>query len=278
MIKLNDVLLKRNNKFIIKDINWKFENGEKWVLLGKNGIGKSTLINILSTTLFPTAGNVEILGKTLGKTDVFELRKLIGVLGADLGSRINNSELVQNVVMTQKYAMTGVWGDSRDVFKKEDLEKANELLNFFGVEKIKDRYWGLLSQGERKRVMLARALMNDPKILLFDEPTAGLDLAARETVINILNKLSVYDREFQKERVVVLVNHNIEEIPPSFNKIAIMGETEENAGTIIFKGDIDRTLTSENLSKAYGVNLDVTKTANLRYFASASVIIEQKSE
>jgi iron complex transport system ATP-binding protein len=280
MLNLEGVSVSRSGLQILDNVNWAVNAGENWVLLGPNGIGKSTLLNICWTHIFPTIGSAQILGKTLGEVDVFELRKRIGVLGADLGANILGSERVFDVIRTAKHAMLGVWGDGRDdeLFNADDNARVEELLALFRIERLKNRAWGVLSQGERKRVLMCRTLMLDPDLLLFDEPTAGLDLAGREQVINILNKLALDNAMTKRNRAIVLVNHNVEEIPPSFNKIAIMGTTgaENRTGTILFQGDMERNLTSENLTRAYGVDLNVQKLANLRYFASASVIISEE--
>jgi iron complex transport system ATP-binding protein len=277
--ELEGVSVVRNGTTIVRDINWTVPTGENWVLLGANGIGKSTLMNIISTRMFPTTGSVRILGRQLGKVDVFELRKHIGILGADLTTLFLRDETVLNVVRTAIHSMTGIWGDERDadLFTPADTERARYLLELFGVLKLYDRPWGVLSQGERKRVLMARTLMSDPDLLLFDEPTAGLDLAAREQVINTLNKLALENRECGRNRTVILVNHNVEEIPPSFNKIAIMGRAFGGAGAILHQGDIKKNLTSRNLTEAYGIDLHVQRMANLRYFASTSVIIDRSA-
>ncbi|MDR2082280.1 MAG: ATP-binding cassette domain-containing protein [Candidatus Ancillula trichonymphae] len=289
MLDFQNVNIIRSGLEIVSNVNWKVFSGENWVLLGPNGIGKSTLLNICWAHIFPTTGTAEIFRNRLGKVDIFELRRKIGILGADLGANILGSEVVFDVIRTAKCAMLGIWGDSRDdaLFTVADDARADELLELFKIQHLKNRNWGVLSQGERKRVLMCRTLMPDPDLLLFDEPTAGLDLAARELVINILNKLALENAVTKRGRAIILVNHNVEEIPPSFNKIAIMGARNTNpqvsceqkqqpqTGTILFQGDIDKNLTSEKLTRAYGVDLNVQKLANLRYFASASVIISE---
>ncbi|MDR0950645.1 MAG: ATP-binding cassette domain-containing protein [Candidatus Ancillula sp.] len=275
MLKLQDVKVVRNRNIIVQDINWTVNSGENWVLLGPNGVGKSTLINIIAARRFPTKGKVTILGSELGKIDVFKLRQKIGILSNDLDNAFPNSLSAHEIVFSAAKGMMGSWGDERDknIFEQKDYDKAEELLIMFGAKKIINRPWGVLSQGERKRVQMARTLMTDPDLLLFDEPTAGLDLAGREYVINTLTRLSSYDRDEDRKRAVILVNHNVEEIPPSFDKIALMGYLNEQTGTILYQGDIRQNLTSEKLTHAYGISLDVTRQPNLRYFASTSVIV-----
>ncbi|MDR1448223.1 MAG: ATP-binding cassette domain-containing protein [Candidatus Ancillula sp.] len=278
VLDFQGISVTRSGVEILADLNWEVSSGENWVLLGPNGIGKSTLLSICWAHIFPTTGTAKILGEQLGKVDIFQLRRKIGILGADLGENILNSEVVFDVIRTAKHAMFGIWGDSRDdtLFTVDDNARADELLDLFKIQHLKNRAWGVLSQGERKRVLMCRTLMIDPDLLLFDEPTAGLDLAGRELVINVLNKLALENSVTKRGRAIILVNHNVEEIPPSFNKIAIMGTTEYGSGTILFQGDIEKNLTSEKLTRAYGIDLTVQKLANLRYFASACVIISEE--
>jgi iron complex transport system ATP-binding protein len=277
LFSLTDVVVKRSGSTIVENINWTVNPGDNWVLLGPNGIGKSTIVNIISSRMFPTSGGVQLLGQTLGKVDVFQLRPKIGVLGADIGSTFPNSETVLKIVALAQAGMTSGWGDGRDdqYLTPEVVQRAKEMLELFSVGQLEQRMWGVLSQGERKRVQMARTLMSDPELLLFDEPTAGLDLAGREQVINVLNKLAAANRKSGKS--ILLVNHNVEEIPPSFDNIAIMGRSVQNnllsSGTILYSGKMSDTLNSANLSAAYGIDLQVIRTANLRYFASTSVIL-----
>jgi iron complex transport system ATP-binding protein len=265
----------RTGKSILRAVNWEVLLGESWVLLGPNGIGKSTLVNILSSRMFPTAGSVHLLGRKMGTFDLSTLRSEIGVLGADIGRAFGGNELAVHLVALGLSGMTGTWGDIRDAdcLSAEHLDRAYHLLDVFGAKHIAKQNWGVLSQGERKKVMMARTLMPSPKILLFDEPTAGLDLGAREQVINTLNILAKKAHD-AKNRSIILVNHNVEEIPPSFSKVAIMGQGQGGAGSILYQGDMKKNLTSKHLSKAYGIDLTVQRTPNLRYFASASVIIK----
>ncbi|GHT81020.1 ABC transporter ATP-binding protein [Actinomycetota bacterium] len=274
--KLEGVKVVRDRKIIVNDINWEVKPQENWVLLGPNGIGKSTIVNIIATYGFPTSGSATVLDKKLGEVDVFELRKRIGILSADFSNKFLNTEKVLDIVRLGKTATLSTWGDHRDqdIYRAQDEEKALQLLNEFGVLKIAEAKWGVLSQGERKRVQMARVLMNDPELLLLDEPTAGLDLAGREYVINTLNRIGSANSS-GKRCAIVLVNHQVEEIPPCFDKVAIMASDENGSGVIKYQGDIKSVLTSQNLTNAYKIDLNVVRTANLRYFASSSVIIDQ---
>jgi iron complex transport system ATP-binding protein len=287
---LQNVKVVRDGRSIVNDVNWTVNSGENWVLLGPNGIGKSTLINIISTRMFPTSGTVDVLGNRMGSVNVETLRPRIGVLGSDISASFYPGEMVIDLVALGGTSMTGTWGsrqaetpagelveDERDALlaMNDRHEKASEMLEMFGVRKLQDAKWGVLSQGERKRVQMARTLMSDPDLLLFDEPTAGLDLAGRELVINTLNHIASINRQ-NKNCAILLVNHNVEEIPPSFDNVAIMGAQTPETGTILYQGDIRKTLKSENLTQAYGIDLTVQRMPNLRYFASASVILERQ--
>lgn len=283
-VKLNNICLVRQNKRIISDISWTINPSENWVLLGKNGIGKSTLINIICTRCFPTQGDAYIFGKKMGDVDLTALRPSIGVLTADIANSIPNNSTALEVVVSAKHEMLSLWGDSRDqkLYSHEDFDRAFLLLEEFRISHISNREWGKLSQGEKKRILIARTLFNNPDLLIYDEPTAGLDLGAREFVINMLTQLSAADKS--NKRSIILVNHNVEEIPPSFEHTAIMGNSKSKSdnkdfykstsGTIIYQGLTKNILNSDNLSNAYGINISVVKMPNLRYFASSSVVIE----
>lgn len=293
VFSLTDVTYSRSRKKILERINWSVRSGENWVLLGANGIGKSTLINIISTRAFPTSGSVRVLGEKLGAVDVFKLRPRIGILGSDYALNFNNDENVLDLVAMGATAMTGSWGDDRDnaFLTQESRDLAYAKLADFGASSLVDKPWGVLSQGERKRVQMARTLMCEPELLLFDEPTAGLDLAGREIVINVLNKIAGNAQNNYangKKPAIILVNHHVEEIPPSFDRCALMGTIDmtddqcasengshTNTGTIIRQGLMSDVLTSANLTQAYCIDLTVTRLPNLRYNASASVIIER---
>ena len=255
VIDVREVVVRRGNKEILR-ANWQARLGERWVILGPNGAGKTTLLKLVAAREHPTTGTVTLLGERLGRTDVFELRPRIGFASAALAEFIPPEEKVQDVVLTAAYAVTGRW---REHYDEIDQERARVLLNAFGAFPLADRAFGTLSTGEQKRVAIARALMTDPELLLLDEPSAGLDLAARETLLATLSALAI-DPEAP---VLVMVTHDVETIPVGITHVLLLRE-----GLIVASGPINTTLTAKNLTATFGI--PITLTANLgRFFARA---------
>jgi iron complex transport system ATP-binding protein len=244
-IELADVSVFRGSQPILHNINWRIREGERWVVLGPNGAGKTTLLDILSTNIFPTQGMVSLLGEMLGLVDVFELRPRIGVSSALMTGRIPDDEKVLDVVRTSSFGMTA---SGRESYEIEDNQRALQLLQQWGVGELVDRVFGTLSEGERKRVLIARSLMTNPELLLLDEPAAGLDIKARETLIQTLSELS----ENPLAPVTVLVTHHVEEIPTGATHVLLMSH-----GKVVAQGEIDAVLTSELLERAFELPLEL---------------------
>ncbi len=257
VLDLENVNVRRGTKNIVNDLSWRVNEGERWIVLGRNGAGKTTLMQLASTRMHPTSGTVKVLGEQMGRVDVFELRPRVGLASAALAERIPGDERVQDVVLTAAYGRTGRWNEQYDDF---DIERAQDLMAAFGVSELKDRHYGTLSEGERKRTQIARALMTDPELLLLDEPGAGLDLGGREELIAALSELA----EYEAAPVLVLVTHHVEEIPPGFTHLLLLKD-----GGAYAAGPIDQTLTDENLSGAFGLPLKVTKDSD-RWSARAA--------
>lgn len=265
VLQLHDVEFRRNRRVIIADVNFTIRAGEKWVLFGPNGIGKSTVVSMLATRTFPSRGKVFILGHQLGKYDVFKLRTRIGLASAALGRQFPEFEDPLDVVVTGLSAVTGRW---RDEYTAEEYARARALLRDFSVGYLEGKQMWRLSEGERTRVLIARALMGEPELLIMDEPTTGLDLGGREQVMRTLSRIG---RE-SSERAVLLVTHRLEEIPQGFDHIAIMGrkpvsaeETDNDgidamgnpsAGTIIYSGPLEEGLTDERLSALFDMPIE----------------------
>ena len=257
VIDLDGVGVRRGGTQLLHDVRWRVELDERWVILGPNGAGKSTLLNLAAGRMHPSAGTVRVLGEQLGRTDLAELRMRVGLAMAALGERIPTEEPVRDVVLTAAWAVVGRW---RESYEKADADRAMELLAQFGVAGLADRAYGTLSEGERKRVLIARALMTDPELLLLDEPAAGLDLGGREDLVGRLAGLA-HDPDAP---ALILVTHHVEEIPPGFSHALLLRE-----GRVVTQGLLDETLTSENLSETFGLPLRVERTGD-RYTARAA--------
>ena len=243
VLDLKGVTVRRGGKAILDAVDWRVNEGERWVVLGRNGAGKTTLLQVASARLHPTAGTADVLGERLGRVDVFELRTRIGFASAALLARVPPEEKVRDVVLTAAYGVTGRWRESYEEF---DTERADDLLRAFGVDGLADRRFGTLSEGERKRTQIARSLMTDPEVLLLDEPAAGLDLGGREELVGALGELAGDPHS----PVLVLVTHHVEEIPPGFTHVMLLRD-----GAVHRAGPIREVLTAENLSEAFGLPL-----------------------
>lgn len=248
VLDLQAVTIRRGTTTILDEVTWTVREGERWVVLGRNGAGKTTLLQVAAGRMHPTSGTADLLGSRLGRVDVFELRPRIGLSSASLADRIPAGEQVRDVVLTAAYGVTGRW---REEYESLDESRAGDLLAAFGVAHLSDRYFGTLSEGERKRVQIARSLMTDPELLLLDEPAAGLDLGGREELVAALAELAGDSRS----PVLVLVTHHVEEIPPGFTHLLLL-----RAGKAFAAGPIDEVLTAETLSGAFDLPLVVDKT------------------
>lgn len=253
---LENVVVHRSGRDILGPMSFAATEGERWVILGPNGAGKSTLLKLLATEIFPTSGKITLLEATLGKVDIFELRTRIGVCGSMKHEQIPDDELVRDVVITAAYAVLGRWNEAYDLW---DESRASALLTTFGVRQLGERLYGTLSDGEKKRVQIARALMIDPELLLLDEPTAGLDLGGREDLLRRFAEFANDDRA----PVTVTVTHHIEEIPKGTTHALLLKD-----GKIAVSGPVAEVITSEHLSEVFSIGMDVTSSDG-RFFARA---------
>jgi iron complex transport system ATP-binding protein len=238
----------RGDTVILDDVSWEVEEGQRWVVLGPNGAGKTTLLQLAAARIHPTTGVVGILGEVLGTVDVFELRPRIGLASAALAERIPPNERVRDVVVTASYGVVGRW---REAYDGLDEGRADELLEALGADHLATRRFGTLSEGERKRVQIARALMTDPELMLLDEPAAGLDLGGREDLVRRLGLIAADE----DAPALVLVTHHVEEIPPGFTHVLLL-----RGGLVVAAGPIATTLTAGTLADTFGIALELARS------------------
>ena len=256
VLELNDVSVVRDGNRILDSINWTVDSDERWVILGPNGAGKTTLLSIASASIHPSSGTARILSETLGKVDVFELRPRIGFASTALAKRIPADERVVNVVLTAAYSVTGRWNET---YEELDVKRARRVLAEWKLAHLENRRFGDLSDGEQKRVQIARAVMTDPELLLLDEPAASLDLGAREELLQLLSGYA----SAPGAPGIVMVTHHVEEIPAAFTHALLLAN-----GRVTASGRISDVVTAENLSSTFGLDLEVTEN-NGRYAARA---------
>jgi iron complex transport system ATP-binding protein len=247
VVELAEVSVRRGDATLLDEVSWTVRDDERWVVLGPNGAGKTTLLQLVAATIHPTSGVAGVLGEVLGAVDVFELRPRIGWMSAAIGDRIPRAERVGDVVVSAAYAVLGRW---REQYDSGDHARAAELLDQLGSGHLSERTFGTLSEGERKRVQVARALMTDPELLLLDEPAAGLDLGAREDLMGILSALAAS----ADSPALVLVSHHVEEIPPGFTHALLLRD-----GAVVAAGPIEQTLSAAALGETFGVALEVDR-------------------
>jgi iron complex transport system ATP-binding protein len=243
VLELASVSVVRGTSTLLDDVTWDVAEGERWVVLGPNGAGKTTLLQLASGRMHPTTGIVGILGEVLGAVDVFELRPRIGLASAALAERLPAAENVHDIVVTASYGVVGRW---RERYDDLDHERAERLLGALGMNGFTGRTYGTLSEGERKRVQIARALMTDPELMLLDEPAAGLDLGGREDLVRRLAELAADP----SAPSLILVTHHVEEIPPGFTHVLLLRQ-----GRVVASGPLGTTLTAESLSETFGLPL-----------------------
>jgi iron complex transport system ATP-binding protein len=247
VIRMDGVSVRRGASTLLHDVDWDVELDERWVVLGPNGAGKTTLLRMAAAELHPTAGTVHVLGEQLGKVNVFELRTRIGLTSAALGLRVPGDETVRDVVVSAGYGVLGRW---RESYESTDTDRADQLLDALGVSALAAREFGTLSEGERKRTLIARALMTDPELLLLDEPAAGLDLGGREDLVGRLAALAA-DPDAPAS---VLVTHHVEEIPIGYSHGLLLRD-----GGVVAAGLLEDVLTDDNLSATFGISLGVQR-------------------
>jgi iron complex transport system ATP-binding protein len=247
VVRLRNVAVRRAGRTILGPIDWAIGRGERWVVVGPNGSGKTTLVQVASTNLWPTTGLVEVLGATIGRVDARELRRRIGYAGAGLESAFEPDLPALDIVVSARHAALATWWHD---FTDDDRARAKALLDRLGVADLARRAFGLLSTGERRRVQIARALMPEPELLILDEPAAGLDLGARETLVRDLGRLATADTP----AAIVLVTHHVEEIPPGFGHGLVLA-----SGRAVAAGEIGGAISSDALAAAFELPIRVDR-------------------
>jgi iron complex transport system ATP-binding protein len=258
VLELSDLSVVRDGNRILDSVDWTVAATERWVILGPNGAGKTTLLQVASATIHPSSGRATLLGDTLGRTDVFDLRPRIGFASSALARRIPADESVIDVVMTAAYSVTGRWNEQ---YEEVDIRRARRVLGEWRLDHLEERRFGTLSDGEQKRVQIARAVMTDPELLLLDEPAASLDLGAREELLQLLGAYA----SAPESPAMVMVTHHVEEIPAGFDHGLLLRD-----GAVQAAGPIGEVITAENLTAAFGLPLEVTRTETGRFAARAA--------
>jgi iron complex transport system ATP-binding protein len=257
VIDLRDVSVIRSGNLLLDSVDWRVRRGERWVLLGPNGSGKTTLVSVASTYLWPSRGDVAILGEAVGTVDVRDIRRRIGIVSAALEVRIPGQLSALEVVLAGANGSIAPWWDRHG---KAVREKARRTLDMTGCAGLAERRFELLSSGEKQRVQIARALMPDPVLLLLDEPAAGLDLGARERLAMLLARLNGDPRL----AAIVVVTHHVEEIAPGTTHALVL-----RGGRIVASGAAAETVTGAALTEAFGLPLIVDRAGD-RFTARAA--------
>jgi iron complex transport system ATP-binding protein len=258
VIDVSDVTLRRGQAFLLDHISWRVRDSERWVVIGPNGAGKTTLMQVVSARMFPTSGQVDLLGERLGRVDVFELRPRIGVSSSALLAQIPPDERVRDLVMSASYGIVGRWRERYDAI---DIMRAETLMWQMRVAHLSERKFGTLSEGERQRTQIARALMTDPELLILDEPGAGLDLAGRERLVATLSGLA----QDRYSPAIIMVTHHVEEIPQGFTPALVLKQ-----GRVVAQGPIRQVMIPAVLTRTFDLPLRVDEVDG-RWHAQAVV-------
>lgn len=254
VLDFHGVSMVRGGRALVGPLDWQVELDERWVILGPNGAGKTSLMRIAAAEEFPSSGVANVMGERIGRTDLRDLRTMIGLTSSAIAHRIPNEEKVADLVISASYSVLGRW---RETYEEMDFDQASDILERMGAEHLADRTWGTLSEGERKRVLIARAMMVNPELLLLDEPGAGLDLGGREDLVGYLGELAL-DPDAP---AMVMITHHVEEIPFGFTHAMLLDD-----GQVVAQGLINDVLTAENLSKAFHQSIAVDEIDG-RFFA-----------
>lgn len=258
VLSLSNTTVERSGKKILNDVTWSVSSDQRWVIVGPNGAGKTTLLELAADWETPNTGSVVVLGENTSSEDAEWIRPRVGIASSGMAKRIPVSESVLDAVTSAAYAAAARNGETYDEI---DIRRARRVLGEWGLSGREEQLVGTLSEGEGKRLQLARAIMTDPELLLLDEPTAGLDLGAREELLAMLGAFA----GVATSPAIVMVTHHLEEIPAGFTHALVL-----TAGTVFAAGAIAETLTSDVISQAYGIPIEVSSVDG-RYSARARV-------
>ena len=257
VLQLSDVSLTRSGTTILDGVTWTVDSAERWVILGPNGAGKTSLLQLAAAQMHPSKGVVTVLDAEIGRVDVFEVRPRIGFASTAMAKRIPPTESVLDVVLTAAYSVMGRWSEE---YEEIDLRRANRVLAEWRLDHLVDRRFGDLSDGEQKRVQIARSVMTDPELLLLDEPAASLDLGAREELLQLLGGYA----SAPTAPGMVMVTHHVEEIPVGFTHALLLQH-----GRVIAAGPLADTITAERIEETFGLAVEITERDG-RYSARAT--------
>jgi iron complex transport system ATP-binding protein len=249
ILEISNLRIQRDGVVILDDVNWRVERGQHWAILGANGSGKTSLLSALTGYLMPTSGEIFLLGETYGQSDWRELRKKIGLVSSSVRQMMADDEPALETVASGKYAMIDFWGR----VSRAEKSQALKLLRQVECGYLAERPWRVLSQGERQRVLIGRALMVKPRVLILDEPCAGLDPAAREHFLQFIQRLGAR----KNSPTLVLVTHHVEEIMPVFSHLLVLKN-----GRVLVAGEKLDTVNSKNLSATFGARIKLQRTGN----------------
>ena len=247
VLEVSRLSVRRGDTVILRDVSWRVAPGQHWAILGANGSGKTSLLSALTGYLTPTGGEISLLGRRYGAADWRELRRRVGLVSSAVRQMMADDEPALETVVSGKYAMIDFWGRAT----RADCARALRLLRQVECAPLASRPWRVLSQGERQRVLIGRALMARPRVLILDEPCAGLDPAAREHFLQFLQRLG----RSKKSPALLLVTHHVEEIMPVFSHVLVL-----KAGRVLAADGKSRALTPGLLSQAFNARVRLRQT------------------
>lgn len=253
LIELKDVTLRKEGKNLLSRLNWTVNKEETWAILGLNGAGKSTLLRLLMAEYWKTEGEVSVLGTQFGQGGIPELRKRIGVVSSFISERIPESLSPEEIVLTGKYKSSILYA----AYGEKELEEARSMLRRIGAASLIGRKYRTLSQGEKQTILIARSLMEEPDLLIFDEASSGLDLFAREAIFQLIQQI----KQMEKAPTILFVTHHAEEITKSFSHVLLLKEGQSFA-----QGPKEEILTQETLSAFYGGQVQLIPIGEDRYY------------